>query len=189
MTGSIVPGILWRTKKDMERLSLSVNWERGIMWYAVQVMNGREEKVVLQCNKLIEKEILQECFLPKTELRLALRRIPELTKLLGDAAYPSALYHEEVEFLLRFGEREHIVAMSQGYMEGDEVVVVSGPMRGYEGQIKRINRHKRMAVLNVHFFGRDMDVKVGLEIIDRRPEKGGEEESDAPLKEEEGEEE
>ena len=189
------------------------------MWYAVQVMNGREEKVVLQCNKLIEKEILQECFLPKTEkmkkykgqwhkeqallfpgyvfmvsdmpeeLRLALRRIPELTKLLGDAAYPSALYHEEVEFLLRFGEREHIVAMSQGYMEGDEVVVVSGPMRGYEGQIKRINRHKRMAVLNVHFFGRDMDVKVGLEIIDRRPEKGEGEKSDAPLKEKEGEEE
>lgn len=188
------------------------------MWYAVQVMNGREEKVVIQCEKLIDKGILKECFLPKAEkmkkyggqwhkerellfpgyvfmisdepeeLRLALHRIPELTKLLGDVTYPSALYHEEVEFLLHFGEEKHVVGISKGYMEGDQVVVISGPMKGYEGRIRKINRHKRMAVLNVHFFGRDMDVKVGLEIIDKRPENGDEEEERTASGEEEAQE-
>lgn len=168
------------------------------MWYAVQVMSGREEKVVLQCEKLIEGDILEECFLPRyermkryhgqwhkeqallfpgyvfmvsdkpEELYLALRKIPELTRLLGDSNSAVALYHEEVEFLLRFGKSKHVVEISTGYLEGDQVVVVSGPMAGYEGTIKKVDRHKRIAVLLVQFFGREMEIKVGLEIVDKR---------------------
>ena len=175
------------------------------MWYAVQVRNGREEKVVIQCGKLIEEDILKECFLPRfekmkryqgrwhkeeellfpgyvftisnkpQELQIALRRIPELTRLLGDEASPVALYHEEVEFLLRFGgQGRHVVEVSTGYMEGDQVIIVDGPMAGYEGTISRINRHKRLAVLTVPFFGRNMEVRVGLEIIERRALEDGE---------------
>lgn len=169
------------------------------MWYAVQVMTGREEKVVSQCEKLIEGDILEECFLPRyermkryhkewhreqallfpgyvfmvsdkpNELYIALRRIPELTKLLGDSGSAVALYHEEVEFLLHFGRRKHVVEMSTGYIEGDRVTVVSGPMMGYEGKIKRIDRHKRIAVLLVPFFGREMEIRVGLEVVNKSP--------------------
>ena len=37
------------------------------MWYAVQVRTGEEEKTKLLCNKMISKEILEECFIPYYE--------------------------------------------------------------------------------------------------------------------------
>ena len=42
-----------------------------------------------------------------------------------------------------------------------------GPLVGMEGMIKRIDRHKRMAVLEVELFNRISEVKVGLEIVEK----------------------
>ena len=57
--------------------------------------------------------------------------------------------------------------MSTGYMEGDKVMVVDGPLEGLETVIRRIDRHKRMATVEMHMFGRVQEVAVGLEIVGR----------------------
>lgn len=95
-----------------------------------------------------------------------LKRIPDLTKMLGkfgNEIFP--LNEDEVAFLKSFGKDDHIVDMSVGYIEGDKVVVTSGPMMGKEGLIKKVDRHKRLAFIEVEFFGKITDAKVGLEII------------------------
>ena len=38
--------------------------------------------------------------------------------------------------------------------ENDRVQIVSGPLTGMEGSIRRIDRHKRIAHLEIEMFGR-----------------------------------
>jgi transcriptional antiterminator NusG len=69
-----------------------------------------------------------------------------------------------VEFLQSFGGEKQIVEMSTGIIEGSKVIVESGPLKGREGLIKKIDRHKRKAYLELDMFGRSQRVEVGLEI-------------------------
>lgn len=166
------------------------------MWYAVWVRTGQEEKVRQICERLIrDKEICEECFLPKYEkyrkvngkgtlqrellfpgylffvsenpdaLKEALRGMPEVVKVLGDDDGPIALYPNEVEFLRKYTNEEKVVEMSSGYILGDRLVVTDGPFEGYDGNVVHIDRHKRKAVLEVEFFGRRMEITVGMEVV------------------------
>ena len=57
--------------------------------------------------------------------------------------------------------------MSTGYIEGDQVIVVEGPLKGYEGSIRKIDRHKRVAYLDLEGFEDVSSIKVGLEIVSK----------------------
>ena len=57
---------------------------------------------------------------------------------------------------------------SEGYIEGDEIVVTSGPLCGLEGLIRRVDRHKRLAYIDIDMFGQVLSTSVGLEIVDKR---------------------
>lgn len=100
------------------------------------------------------------------QLALELKKITDLTKLLGkneNHFYP--LHESEVEFLKSFGKENHVVEMSVGIIEGDQIIITEGPLKGHEGSIVHINRHKRLAIIEVDFIGHKTEVKVGLEII------------------------
>lgn len=58
--------------------------------------------------------------------------------------------------------------MSEGIIEGSKVSVNSGPLQGMEGYIRKIDRHKRKAYLEIPFFGRTQNIQVGLEIVEKR---------------------
>ena len=64
------------------------------------------------------------------------------------------------------GEKEE-VEMSRGVIEGDKIRVISGPLVGQEAHIKRIDRHKRKALIETELLGRGVEVTVGLEVIDK----------------------
>ena len=72
---------------------------------------------------------------------------------------------EEVELLMRIGTDKQLVEMSSGIIENDRVRILSGPLMGMEGNIRRIDRHKRIAYLEIEMFGRTVEMKVRLEII------------------------
>ena len=55
--------------------------------------------------------------------------------------------------------------MSTGVIEGDRVIVTDGPLVGREALISKIDRHKRLAYLDMRMFGRIKTIKVGLEIV------------------------
>lgn len=165
------------------------------MWYAVQVKTGEEEKTKLMCNKLISNSILEECFIPYyekktkymgryhiiteilfpgyifmvsdyiTDLLLNVKKVPKLTKILGDGNEILPLYDGEIEFLMKFGKKDHIIKMSYGYIEKDKIIITDGPMKNYEGTIKKIDRHKRKAIIEIEFLGRTIEIGIGIEII------------------------
>lgn len=98
-------------------------------------------------------------------LQRRLQTMPEFIKILGDDAGPIPLYDDEVEFLENYMNQEKVIEMSAGYIEGDSLVITAGPMKDYKGRVKKIDRHKRVAVLEMEFFGRVTEVKVGVEVV------------------------
>lgn len=168
------------------------------MWYVIQVRTGKEGDVVEACRHVVMTGT-EEVFVPTyvrekkfhgvmkrvsallfpgyvffesddpEGLYLRLKRVPLLTKILkaGDDYVP--LYEEEEALLRRLGGPVHVVDTSKGIIEGDTVKIFFGPLAGMEAQIKKINRHKRLAIVEVTLLGRVTEMKVGLEIVEKRP--------------------
>lgn len=55
--------------------------------------------------------------------------------------------------------------MSEGIIEGDQIRVLKGPLQGYEALVAKVDRHKRLAYIDLNILGRIKTVKVGLEIV------------------------
>lgn len=95
-----------------------------------------------------------------------LRHVPAFTRLLGNDGNFISLTADETRWLNAFtslGDR--VVKMSEGVIEGDKVIILNGPLMNHEGLISKIDRHKRIAYLDMPIMGRTKTVKVGLEII------------------------
>ncbi len=165
------------------------------MWYVVQVFTGTEQNICRQAEKAIPTDILQRIFIPHyeekrrisgewkllqkilfpgyvfvvtdhiDELWLQLKKVIGLTRLIGAGEDIIPLTEEEVEFLLNFGKEEQIVKMSLVIIENDRVHITDGPLMGMEGSIRKIDRHKRKAWVEVQMFGRKQVVQVGVEIV------------------------
>lgn len=57
--------------------------------------------------------------------------------------------------------------MSIGFIKGDIIHIVKGPLKHKEGLIVKIDRHKRIAYINLALFNEERIAKVGLEIISK----------------------
>lgn len=167
------------------------------MWYVMQVRTGSEENIRIQCERVISKEVLERCFIPYYQqkkrfqgkwhiqenilfpgyvflitqnlelLTENLKNVIGLTKLIGTGDEIVPLSEEETKFLLKMGKEEQVVELSTGIIENDKVRIQSGPLVGMEGFIKKIDRHKRQAVLEIEMFGRVVEMKVGVEIVEK----------------------
>ena len=165
------------------------------MWYVVQVRSGTEENILLQCQRKIPKEILERGFIPYyeekkrirgtwttrkrilfpgylfvvtdqlDELYRKLKEVSGLTKLIGTGREIVPLTEKEKSFLLEFGGEEQLVSMSEGVIEHSMIRITSGPLQGKEGCIRKIDRHRRKAWLELELFGLTQTVQVGLEIV------------------------
>ena len=165
------------------------------MWYVVQVRTGTEESIRIQCQKRIPESILTRCFIPYyeekkrirgewvtqkkvlfpgylfmvtdelEELYLQLKCVEGLTRLIGTGDEIVPLNPDEEAFLRRMGGEEQVVRMSEGVIEGAQVYITTGPLQGMEGYIRKIDRHKRKAYLEVSMFGRIQSIQVGLEVV------------------------
>lgn len=98
------------------------------------------------------------------ELRLSLRKVPAMTKVVGFGDDIIPLTDEEVLFLEGFCGEKQIAEVSHGVLEGSKARILSGPLVGKEGLIKKIDYHKRRAYLEMDMFGRRQNIRLGLEV-------------------------
>lgn len=97
-----------------------------------------------------------------------LGRVPRFTRVLGsgDACVP--LSAEEEAWLQAVTSRgSRALEMSRGIIKSGELVILSGPLMGRTAQVKKIDRHKRLAYVEVEMLGRKNLVKLGLEVIEK----------------------
>jgi transcriptional antiterminator NusG len=57
---------------------------------------------------------------------------------------------------------------SVGFIEGDKVRVTSGALVGMECLIKKINRHKQIAIVELDMMGAVREVKLMLEVVEKK---------------------
>jgi len=61
-----------------------------------------------------------------------------------------------------------LIGMSRGIIKNGTPIVTSGPLRGREGLIRRIDRHRRTAEIGIPITGQEERVTVGLEIYQKQ---------------------
>jgi transcriptional antiterminator NusG len=73
--------------------------------------------------------------------------------------------NSEKKFLLQFLNDEYVTEESKGLIIGDKIYVTLGPLKGRESIIKKIDRHKRRAEIEIACFGELRRINVSLEVV------------------------
>ncbi len=99
-------------------------------------------------------------------LAAGLANVPNRVRILGDEENSfMALSDAERDWFLAFIDQDRVVRMSEGVIENDQVIITKGPLMGKEARIRKVDRHKRCAFVEVDMFGRKTTARVGLEIV------------------------
>jgi transcription antitermination factor NusG len=167
-------------------------------WYVIYAHASNEQRICDELNGMLGKELYEHCFVPLCErhyrkdgnetvvkeplfpgylfiitdnideVAASLWKVSKFKRLLrsGDSFVP--LWEEEVSNLKAITDKDYNVSFSKGILEGDSVTVTEGPMQGFEGLIRKIDRHKRAAFIELPFLGESTRVRIPLEIVEKR---------------------
>lgn len=166
-------------------------------YYVLQVAPREEEKTERHIKSLLPDNVYGECFHPTRLMRkkfhgrwvevrerllpgyvfitaedavslfLYLKKIPLLTKLVGrDMEYFTRLSGREAQWLEIMG---HEAGLSQiDIDEGNEISIISGPLAGMEGMVRKINLHKMLAEVEVPFMNGCTVIHLGIEMVEKK---------------------
>lgn len=101
------------------------------------------------------------------ELYQELKQIPRLTKVLGrEDQYFFSLSEEDELFVRKIGNKSYKTTISQiELVEGKQIRVIDGPLKGFVGDVVKVNLHKREVAVKVGFMGREMELKLGISMV------------------------
>jgi transcriptional antiterminator NusG len=105
----------------------------------------------------------------KTEMTATIYRkiisIPESIRVLNNGNYYSKIDEEQITPILKLMGDEGVVSYSQIYIENSTVFVKSGPLKGLEGMICKIDRRKGRAKVLINFMNSYKTIDVGIEFL------------------------
>jgi len=85
----------------------------------------------------------------------------------GEDKKDMVVREEERLYWARLFDENFCITGSVGFIAGDSIRITSGALMGLESRIKRINRHKREAVVEIKMMGAVREVTVMLEIVEK----------------------
>lgn len=165
-------------------------------WYAIQVPTGQEEKICRAIRRVAaivsfksashrasrrrrrsEASAVTSLLLPGyvivvtsdvQALHNRLKDVNSFTKLLTFDGKFLPLNGSERAWIGAFtSSDDRTVPMSRAFMDGDRIVVFSGPLKGREAQIVSVNRRKSIACIELDMFGRRVKTRIGLGVMQR----------------------
>ena len=99
-------------------------------------------------------------------LNRQLRSVRTFTRILGNEDAFIPLDRAEMAFIDSFTSQRHrVIRMSHAVKEGDTVRVTDGPLVGQEASIRKVNRRKGTAIVEMAMFGRTLQVEIGLAVV------------------------
>lgn len=164
------------------------------MLYVIQIRTGSERTVINECKTKISSDILRDIYTPVyeekyrenkvwklrqkilfpgyvfvetddvNELCFQLRLVTGFTRLISVDRNPISVTEDEMILIDKLTGNNHIMEISEGIIEGSVIKVLSGPLRGLEGLLTKIDRHKCRGWIETDMFGRKQLIQVGLEI-------------------------
>ena len=169
------------------------------MWYVIQVQARHEELVAEKCRERVIVSG-EQVFVVKSErmfrkkngwekqlfpafqkyvfaeisdvedFRIRLRQVREPAKLLETGSKIEPIRAEEQELLQKLSGDDHIIRISEAYLEGERIVVTGGPLIGLEGTVKRVNPRQHMVEIVTPLLGEESIVRLGAEFVGRASE-------------------
>ena len=82
-------------------------------------------------------------------------------------SYDIAMREEERRILETIMSKERCIEASNGIIEGDRIIITEGALLGQESIIKKIDRHKRKAFIEILMFGELRQIQVALNIVEK----------------------
>lgn len=119
-----------------------------------------------------EKTVFPEYFLIKESQRETLRNAfaqwPYTEAFCSSIAETSTqLLPEQEKLLQSFLGKENHMKMSAGYIKDGTAFITQGPLQGKEKMIRKIDRHKRLARLEIPIGDKFREICAGLEITSK----------------------
>jgi len=124
----------------------------------------KEEKILFPNYVFVRSELQPQAF--KSFAQQYLYNLPGFIKILSyRESELDTLSREEIQALQPFFKNKGQFETSIGFIEGDQIIITSGPLIGLESKIMHINRHKKQARLQITLFNEVKEVSVSLEIL------------------------
>lgn len=161
-------------------------------WYVIHCLTGREEDVKSRvksndiANVVVPRRLMRErregvwrdvervvfpgYVFVKAEMTpeayYAMRCVPGAIRVLGTHR-PQPLLEDEVTLLLRLSQKGDPIGLSEVFVEGGKVTVVSGPLQGLEGHIVKLDARRFRAKVNVSIMGVPKLVELAANVIQK----------------------
>ena len=164
-------------KEDELIKNIKKNYDSSIFNDVFSVKRELRKKFNGKWNDITERlfpgYIFVETDSPK-EMHLLLNSIEGYSKVVGfkdnEIIHYLPLSELEEEFIKGLAGKEdnHVISISEiEVLEGKNIRVISGPLLGLEGIVKKVNLHKRVAEVETIFLNQPVMIEFGIEIIKR----------------------
>lgn len=125
----------------------------------------KELKPLFPSYVFIESEVSDQEFL---KIRSTLIYISsDILRILRYGNTEIAMRESEKRMLLSLCNDDHCIESSSGIIVGDRIHVTDGPLKGWESMVRKVNRHKRQAWIEIEFMGDIRLVSIALEIVEK----------------------
>ena len=124
---------------------------------------SKELKPLFPSYVFVESDVPGDEFLEMTNQLI--RSLQDIIRLVKYSNTEIPLRESERLMLLSLSNGNHCIESSSGYMEGDRIHIIEGALKGRESIIRKVDRHKRQAWIDIEFMGDIRRVNVALEII------------------------
>ena len=162
--------------EDKVEEQIRVMVEKDLYGLCFHPIRHMKKKIRGEWKELREKLLPGYVFITSDDVRelyLKLKYVPAFTKMLGkDSEEFIPLPKHEVEWLKKItgsADNNMEIGLSQVSVSEDDVItILSGPLKGMEGYIKKIDLHRRVAKVEVDFMNRKTVIHLGIEMVGKR---------------------
>ncbi len=162
----VMGGYEEKVKDTLIREGYDAFLPKKVILYRKERRYIRQEKLMFPGYVFVESE--QDYVSFDSAIRILKMKITGILRNLKyDNEGTTPLTSQEVQLLERLLGKKKVVEHSIGVIEGDKIIITEGPLMGFESQIVHIDRHKRLATLELDMLGDKRLTKVSLEIISK----------------------
>ncbi len=164
------------------------------MWYVLKCREGQEEIIIRSCRQHLSAQVLEEAFQFSSRrmkkylgewhidtfqmfpgyvflqsshperLSEELEQFREITSVLEQDRLLLPVEKEKEQLFRALCGSGHVLDLSRGSVKNGCFRAVEGPLAGRENLIRKLDLHKRIAVLDRRLIGSDRDIWAGIDI-------------------------